>query len=46
MIKTDLVQDMIKRAEEGIKILALEYVFGFRNVIPTSWSRGRRTSRA
>ncbi len=34
MIKTDLVQDMIKRAEEkGIKILALEYVFGFRNVI-------------
>jgi len=34
IIKTDLVQDMIKRAEEkGIKILALEYVFGFRNVI-------------
>ncbi len=34
MIKTDLVQGMIKRAEEkGIKILALEYVFGFRNVI-------------
>jgi len=37
MIKTDLVQDMIKRAEEkGIKILALEYVFGFRNVIPAA----------
>ncbi|MFN3315530.1 MAG: GDP-mannose 4,6-dehydratase, partial [Raineya sp.] len=30
----DLVKDMIERAEEkGIKILALDYVFGFRNVI-------------
>ena len=34
MIKTDLVNDMVKKAEdEGIKILALDYIFGFRNVI-------------
>ncbi|SHK30255.1 TRAP-type C4-dicarboxylate transport system, substrate-binding protein [Anaerobranca californiensis DSM 14826] len=34
MVRTELVQDMIKRAEEkGIKILALDYIFGFRNVI-------------
>lgn len=34
MVRTDLVQDMKKRAEEkGIKILALDFVFGFRNVI-------------
>lgn len=34
MIETDLVKDMIKKAEdEGIKILALDYIFGFRNVI-------------
>ncbi|MBS3994700.1 MAG: C4-dicarboxylate TRAP transporter substrate-binding protein [Alkaliphilus sp.] len=34
MVRTDLVKDMKKRAEEkGIKILALDYVFGFRNVI-------------
>ena len=34
MIETDLVQDMISKAEDkGIKILALDYIFGFRNVI-------------
>lgn len=34
MIKTDLVADMVKKAEDkGIKILALDYIFGFRNVI-------------
>lgn len=34
MLETDLVQDMIKKAEDkGIKILALDYIFGFRNVI-------------
>jgi len=34
MIETDLVQDMIAKAEEaGIKILALDYIFGFRNII-------------
>ncbi|EFI41442.1 C4-dicarboxylate TRAP transporter substrate-binding protein [Peptoniphilus sp. oral taxon 386] len=35
MIKTDLVQDMIKKAEDehGIKVLALDYVFGFRNMM-------------
>ena len=34
MLKTDLVADMIDRAEdEGIKILGLDYIFGFRNVI-------------
>ena len=34
MLETDLVADMIKKAEdEGIKILGLDYVFGFRNVI-------------
>lgn len=34
LLKTDLVQDMIKRAEdEGIKILGLDYVFGFRNLV-------------
>lgn len=34
MLETDLVQDMIKAAEDkGIKILGLDYVFGFRNII-------------
>lgn len=34
MIKTDLVKDMIDRAEDaGIKILALDFIFGFRNII-------------
>lgn len=34
MVRTPLVEDMKKKAEEkGIKILALDYVFGFRNVI-------------
>ncbi|MBP2026604.1 TRAP-type C4-dicarboxylate transport system substrate-binding protein [Acetoanaerobium pronyense] len=34
MVRTDLVNDMVAKAEEkGIKILALDYVFGFRNVI-------------
>ncbi len=34
IVKTDLVKKMIKDAEaKGIKILALDYIFGFRNVI-------------
>ncbi len=34
LVQTELVADMKKRAEEkGIKILALDYIFGFRNVI-------------
>ena len=34
MIQTELVQDMIKKAEEkGIKILGLDYIFGFRNLM-------------
>lgn len=34
LLETDLVQDMIDRAEEeGIKILGLDYVFGFRNLV-------------
>ncbi|HLR21302.1 MAG TPA: C4-dicarboxylate TRAP transporter substrate-binding protein [Tissierellaceae bacterium] len=34
LLKTDLVQDMIDSAEEeGIKILGLDYVFGFRNLV-------------
>ncbi|SDK01804.1 C4-dicarboxylate TRAP transporter substrate-binding protein [Natronincola ferrireducens] len=34
MVRTELVEDMKKKAEEkGIKILALDYIFGFRNVI-------------
>jgi TRAP-type C4-dicarboxylate transport system substrate-binding protein len=34
MVRTPLVDDMKKKAEEkGIKILALDFVFGFRNVI-------------
>lgn len=34
MVKTPLVQSWVKKAEQkGIKILALHYVFGFRNVI-------------
>jgi len=34
LTKTDLVQDMIARAEEqGIKILTLDYIYGFRNII-------------
>ncbi len=34
MLETDLVKDMIKEAEEkGIKILGLDYVFGFRNLV-------------
>lgn len=34
MLETPLVKDMIARAEEkGIKVLALDYVFGFRNLI-------------
>lgn len=34
MIETPLVKDMIAKAEDkGIKVLALDYVFGFRNLI-------------
>lgn len=34
MIETDLVKDMIAAAEDkGIKILGLDYIFGFRNLI-------------
>lgn len=34
MVRTDLVQEMKDRAyEEGIKVLALDFIFGFRNVI-------------
>ncbi|TVR86650.1 MAG: C4-dicarboxylate ABC transporter substrate-binding protein [Spirochaetaceae bacterium] len=34
LTQTDLVQDMIARAEEsGIKILTLDYIYGFRNII-------------
>lgn len=34
MIETPLVKDMIAKAEDkGIKVLALDYVFGFRNMI-------------
>ncbi len=34
MLETQLVKDMVAKAEEkGIKILALDYVFGFRNLI-------------
>lgn len=34
MIETPLVKDMEKKAEEkGIKVLALDYIFGFRNVM-------------
>ena len=34
LVKTDLVQGWIKKIEDkGIKILSLEYLFGFRNVI-------------
>lgn len=34
LTQTELVQDMIKRAEEaGIKILTLDYIYGFRNII-------------
>lgn len=34
MIETPLVKDMIAKAEQkGIKVLALDYVFGFRNLI-------------
>ncbi|MGB0452921.1 MAG: C4-dicarboxylate TRAP transporter substrate-binding protein [Bacteriovoracaceae bacterium] len=34
LVKTPLVQGWIKKIEEkGIKILSLEYIFGFRNVI-------------
>lgn len=34
LIQTDMVKDMKKRAEaKGIKILALDYIFGFRNLI-------------
>ncbi len=34
LVQTELVADMKMRAEEkGIKILALDYIFGFRNVI-------------
>jgi len=33
MIETPMVKDMIKKAEEkGVKILALDYIFGFRNL--------------
>lgn len=33
LIETDLVKDMIRRAEEkGIKVLALDYIFGFRSI--------------
>ncbi len=34
LTQTDLVKDMIARAEEsGIKILTLDYIYGFRNII-------------
>ncbi|MDO5715687.1 MAG: C4-dicarboxylate TRAP transporter substrate-binding protein [Tissierellia bacterium] len=35
MCQTDLVKDMVKEleAEHGIKVLALDYVFGFRNMM-------------
>lgn len=34
LTQSDLVKDMEKKAEEkGIKILALDYIYGFRNVI-------------
>lgn len=34
MLQTDLVKDMIAKAEEkGIKVLGLDYIFGFRNLI-------------
>lgn len=34
LIETDLVKDMIAKAEEkGIKVLALDYVFGFRSMM-------------
>lgn len=34
LTQTDLVKDMEKKAEEkGIKVLALDYIFGFRNLI-------------
>ncbi len=34
MIETQLVKDMIAKAEEkGIKVLGLDYIFGFRNLI-------------
>lgn len=34
LIQDDMVKDMIKQAEaKGIKILALDYIFGFRNLI-------------
>lgn len=34
LIEDDMVKDMIKKAEaKGIKILALDYIFGFRNLI-------------
>ena len=34
MIETPLVKDMMKKAEDkGIKVLALDYIFGFRNVM-------------
>ncbi|WP_317853965.1 C4-dicarboxylate TRAP transporter substrate-binding protein [Chakrabartyella piscis] len=34
MIETDLIQDMIKQAEDyNIKVLGLDYIFGFRNVM-------------
>ncbi|POR05623.1 C4-dicarboxylate ABC transporter substrate-binding protein [Alkalispirochaeta sphaeroplastigenens] len=34
LVRTELVQDMMARAEEqGIKILALDYIYGFRNMM-------------
>jgi TRAP-type C4-dicarboxylate transport system substrate-binding protein len=34
LTRTQLVQDMVKQAEQqGIKILALDYIYGFRNLI-------------
>lgn len=34
IIETDLVKNMIKKADDkGIKVLALDYVFGFRNLM-------------
>ena len=34
LTKRDVVKDMVKRAEDkGIKILALDYIYGFRNLI-------------
>ena len=34
MVKTEYVKGLMKQAEEkGIKILALDYIFGFRNVV-------------